>query len=322
VGCNHTEPFTTDYRSVGPLVPGNPTRLTYNSGVDTRASWLPDGSAFLYTQQQTTSDQDQCLAVMGRTGGATSRLICTDTDPAQDSTNVFLAPAVSTNLRMAYVRTSTIAHFGRTTPDYGALVLATYALPLPGKQIVPLPHFSPGGQSVTFASDLHWTDPTTLYFLADRFQFTCLNTNCTIADTSIVGLEIDRVITTDTPSITLVTGTVGASALATAGSDTLYYALFGSGDLHRLIISTSTDSVVFTFPDNVLGLSAASGRVAAAVAGSLHLLILATAVDSILPAAGPLQVVDHPALDPTGHLLVADVRDGGAPSDLWLWSIP
>jgi hypothetical protein len=325
-GCEHTAPFSgTDYHATTPLEPGNPARLTYNLGVDTRASWLPDGSAFLFTEQQVgLPDRDQCLAAIPASGGSITRLICTDTDPAGDSTNVFLAPAVSADLRMAYVRTSTIANFGRTTPDHGALVLATYALPLPGKQILPLPYFSPGGQSVTFASDLHWTDRATLYFLADRFQFTCLNLSCTIGDTSIVGLEIDRVITTDPPSITLVTGTVGASALATAGSDTLYYALSGSGDLHRVILSTSTDSVIFTFSGAVTGLSVASGRLAAAVAGTLHLFVLATAADTVLAAPGLADLMDHPALDPTGHTLIADVTDtsSGLPADLWRWSIP
>lgn len=327
VGCNHTTPFSTgDYGATSPFQPGNPARLTFNAGVDTRAAWLPDGSAFMYTQEQVTPDRDQCLTVMGRTGGSTTRLICTETDPGHDSTNVFLAPAASgvfAGARMAYVRTSTLANYGRSIPDYGSLTSATWAAPVPGKQILSLPYLSPGGQTANFASDLHWTDPSTLYFLADQFGLICLNLSCTVADTSITGLEVDRVsFATATPAISLVPGTVGASAFATGGPDTLFYALSGSGDLHRLILSSSADSVVFTFPGNVLGLSAASGRVAAAVAGRLHLLRLATAVDSVLPLAGPLQVANHPALDPTGHFIVADISDNGAPPDLWLWSVP
>ena len=324
-GCGHTTPFPiTGYSSTTPFAPGNPTRLTFSPGLDTRASWLPDGSAFLYTQQQLgRTDRDQCLVLMPRSGGSTTRTICTDTDGAGDSTNVFLAPAVATNGRLAYVRTSTVANFGRKTPDYGAVVWATYADPLPGTQIVPLPYFSPDSQTVTFASDLHWTDATTLYFLADQFQIICLNPSCTSADTSIVGLEVDRAsLTTGTPLITPVTGTKGASALAAAGADTLYYTLSGSGDLHRLIVSTSADSVVFTFPGAVSGLSAGGGRVAAAVSGDLHLLNPASGQDTVLSPAGGGLPADHPALDPTGHLLVADARIGSAPADLWLWTLP
>lgn len=325
VGCGHTTPFSiTDYSATTPFAPGNPTRLTFSPGLDTRASWLPDGSAFFFTEEQTgRPDHDQCLVVMRRSGGSITRTICSDADQAGDSTNVFLAPAVGKNDRLAYVRTSTIANFGRSTPDYGAVVLATYAAPQPGTPIVRLPYFSPGGQSVTFASDLHWTDATTLYFLADQFQIICLNVSCTSLDTSIVGLEVDRVtLTTGSPGLTLVTGTVGASALAAAGADTLYYALSGSGDVHRLIVSTSADSVVFTFPGPVSGLSSGGGRLAAAVAGDLHLLTLASGQDTVLSPAGGGLPADHPALDSTGHLLVADVRIGSAPADLWIWSIP
>lgn len=327
VGCEHTAPFSFDYpEPTTPFQPGNPARLTFNPGLDTRASWLPDGSAFLYTQAQGRPDHDQCLVAMPGSGGATIRTICTDTDRAGDSSNVFLAPAVAVDGRMAYLRSSTLANFGRTTPDYSFLVVATYADPQPAAVIERLPHLSPGGQTVDVATDLHWTAPSTLIFLADRFQIICLNLSCTAADTSIVGLEIDQaVVSAAPPAITLVAGTVGASAVATAGADTLYYTLSSDpGGLHRRIFSTSADSVVFTFPGAVTGLSAAGGRVAAAVGGTLHLLTLATGVDTVLPAAGPTGVVDHPALDPTGRVLVADVTDTATtlPADLWLWTIP
>src|SRR4029077_3245378 len=124
LACNHTTPFSPQtYAATGPFVPGDPSRLTYNTGVDTRASWLPDGSAFLYTQEQAgRPDHDRCLAVMPKTGGTVTRTICTNTDAAGDTLNVFESPAVSTTGQLAYVRTSVLANTGTGEPHHGGPV--------------------------------------------------------------------------------------------------------------------------------------------------------------------------------------------------------
>jgi len=325
--CEHTTPFSFDKDvSTTPFQPGNPARLTFNPGVDTRASWLPDGSAFLFTEEQLgRPDRDQCLAVMPGTGGTVTRTICADSDAGADSVNVFLAPAVSSEGRLAYLRTSTLANRGRQTPDHASMILATYTAPQPGTVVQSLPYFSPDSQAVDVVSDIHWASGSTLFYIADHFQYTCTNVSCTTADTSLVGLEIDRIILAPSgPIVTAVPGSVGATALATAGADTVYFTLSGSGNVHRLVVGASADSVIFTFSGTVTGLSVASGRLAAAVNGTLHLLTLATATDTVLPDPGPFKIIDHPALDPTGHSLIADVTDTSSvlPADLWLWRLP
>jgi len=327
LGCEHTTPFSFDNDvSTTPFQKGDPARLTFNPGLDTRASWLPDGSAFLFTEEQTgRPDRDQCIAVMPGTGGTITRTICADSDVAADSVNVFLAPAVSSEGRLAYLRTSTLANRGRPTQDHAAVVLATYTAPQPGTVIQSLPYFSPDSQPVDVVSDIHWAAGSVLFFLADHFQIICLNLSCTVADTSLTGLEIDRIVLAPSgPILTAVPGTVGATALATAGPDTVFFALAGSGQVHRLVVGAPADSVIFTFPGSVTGLSVAAGRLAAAVNGTLHLLTLATAADTVLPVSGPNEIIDHPALDPTGHFLIADVTDtsSGLPADLWLWRLP
>ena len=327
LGCEHTTPFSFDKDvSTTPLQKGDPVRLTYNPGLDTRASWLPDGSAFLYTQEQLgRPDRDQCIAVMPGTGGTITRLVCADSDVAADSVNVLLAPAVSPEGRLAYLRTSTLANRGRPTPDRAGVVLATYAAPQPGTVIQSLPYFSPDSQPVDMVSDIHWAAGSVLFYLADHFQIVCLNMSCTVADTSLTGLEVDRIVLAPSgPILTAVPGTVGATALAIAGPDTVFFALAGSGKVHRLVVGAPADSVIFTFSGPVTGMSAASGRLVAAVGGTLHLLTLATAADSVLLVPGLTDIMDHPALDPTGHFLIADVTDTstGLPPDLWLWRIP
>ena len=325
LGCNHTEPFgAADYRSVGPLVPGNPTRLTYDSGVDTRASWLPGGTAFVYTQEQFhTFDDDRCLAVMPKIGGVTTKTICAVNDPDQDTLNDFESAAVSPAGRLAYVRTSMAANLGRNTPDNAALVLSSFASPDSFTELLHLPYIRPSGPGVDGITDLHWLDPSTLIFVANQVTYTCANFGCTQVDTVVTPVEIEQLdVTTGNAQPTLVANTGGATCLSIVGTDTMYYAFSGDSLVHRRILSSSADTVVFDFgPGAVTGVSVARGRLAATVSGALHVVTLASGSDQVLLSG----LVSHPALDPTGHLLVADfvpVAAPATPSDLWLWTIP
>ena len=325
LGCNHTEPFgATDDRSVGPLLPGNPTRFTYDSGVDTRASWLPGGTAFVYTQEQFhTFDDDRCLAVMAKIGGATTRTICAVNDPDQDTLNDFESAAVSPFGRLAYVRTSMRANVGRYTPDYAALVLTSFASPDSFTSLLHLSYIGPSGQGVDGITDLHWLDPSTLIFVANQLTYTCANMGCTQIDTSVTPVEIERLdVTTGNAQPTLVANTAGATCLSVVGTDTMYYASSGDSLVHRRILSSDADTVVFNFGlAAVTGVSVARGHLAATVSGALHIVTLASGSDQVLLTG----LVTHPAFDPTGHLLVADfvpVAAPATPPDLWLWTIP
>lgn len=325
LGCNHTEPFgATDYRSVGPLLPGSPTRLTYDSGVDTRASWLPNGTAFIYTQEQSHAyDDDRCLVVMPKTGGATVRTICAVNDPDQDTLDDFESAAVSPAGRLAYVRTSMRANVGRYTPDYAALVLTSFASPDSFTSLLHLSYIGPSGQGVDGITNLHWLDPSTLIFVANQVTYACVNVGCTQVDTSVTPVEIERLdVTTGNAQPTLVANTAGATCLSVVGTDTMYYAFSGDSLIHRRILSSNADTVVFDFgPGAVTGVSVARGRLAATVSGALHVVTLASGSDQVLLSG----LVSHPALDPTGHLLVADyvpVAAPATPPDLWLWTIP
>lgn len=327
LSCDHTSPFTsTDYGSTTPLLPGNPAQLTYDSGTDSRPSWLPDGSAFLYTQEQVgRSDDDRCLAVMPKTGGSVIRTICTTTDATGDSLNDFESPAVSATGRMAYVRTSVLANTGRHTPDYGALVVATYAAPLSTTVLEPLSYFA-FGHSVDMAEYLAWTGPAALVFVAEQVSYPCTNFGCTTVDTVATGLDIERIdLTAGGSVLTLVAGTAQATSLAAGGPDTIYYTVAGDAGVHRRVLTTSADTVVFTFGAVPTELSVAGTLMAAVVGSDLHVVNLQNGTDT--PITVTFSHLHHPALSPDRHLLVAEVAAVDtlgveSPPDLWLWGVP
>jgi hypothetical protein len=327
LACDHTAPFTTaDYASTTPLVPGNPARLTYDTGTDSRPSWLPDGSAFLYTQEQIgRSDDDRCLAVMPKTGGTVIRTICTNTDAAGDTLNDFESPAVSTTGQMAYVRTSVLANVNRVTPDYGALVLATYTAPLSTTVLEPLSYFA-FGHSVDMVADLAWVSPSALLFVAEQLSYPCANFGCTRVDTVVTGLDVERIdVTSGGSVITLVTGTGQATSLAAGGPDTIYYTVAGDAGVHRRLLTTSADTVVFTFGAVPTDVTVAGNLMAVVVGSDLHVVNLQSGTDT--PITMAFTHLHHPALSPDRHLLVAEVAaidsvGAEAPPDLWLWSFP
>ena len=67
---------------------------------------------------------------------------------------------------------------------------------------------------------------------------------------------------------------------------------------------------------------AVRGRLAVVVLGQLHVLSLSPFADQTLTTPHPGQIIAHPALDPAGHLIVAEVSDSTALSNLWLWTVP
>lgn len=322
LSCEHTQPFSNPgYESTTPLQPGNPAQLTYNPGADVRPSWLPDGSAFLYTQEQTDiTERDRCLVVMPKTGGGITRTICAADDFAHDTLNDLESAAVNTAARMAYVRTSMLAGIGRAGPDQAAMVLGSYGTPVPGTVLHALPYPSPSGQGVDMASDLNWVGPSALVYLGEQVNYPAVCAGCVTVDTVRSGVEIDRIDLNGTISVVVDTGFPTSASVV--GGDTLYYTLTNSGTIHRRILSTAADTVVFDYGLPATDVSAVRGRLAVVVLGQLHVLSLSPFADQTLATPHPGQIIAHPALDPGGHLIVAEVSDSTALSNLWLWTVP
>jgi hypothetical protein len=321
LACNHTTPFSTEgYGATQPLEPGNPSQLTYNTGVDTRAAWLPDGSAFFYTQEEIgESDRDRCLALMPGGGGSVIRTICDLSDPADDSLNDFESAAVSPAGVMVYVRTAAVAGLGGAGPDNAALVSAPYTNPLAATVLKPLPYFGPASRAVDMVSDVHWAGPSTIVFLTEQWTYPPACGTCLTVDTVRTGLDIQRLDLAQPPVLSLIANTDQATSVAAGGPDTIYYTLAGDLGVHRRVLTTDADTVVFTFGAVPTDLSVAGSRVAAVVGSTLHVVDLSGGADTPIPVASA--VVARPALSPNGRTLVAELGQGGA-IDLWMWRLP
>jgi len=328
--CEHTTPFSPGrYTPSGPFATGNPLRLTYSTGVDAWPTWLPDGSAILYTQERLDqADRDECLTTLPAGGGVTTRTICAASDPAGDSLNVYQSPAVSADGRLAYVRLSTLAFAGRGVPDYAQLVLAAYATPLAAAVLEPLSYFSPAGRSVDLVRDIRFIGATTLVYLAEQATYTCANFGCTAIDTTVAGLDVERLdFAAAPPVLSVVPATDSATSLAAGAADTIYFTRAGSGQVHRRILSTGADTVLADFGTAATDLSQSGSRLAVILGSTLRVVDWSTGFDQSYAVAGT--DIHHPALSPDGHRLVAELApvDSAtyretAPTDLWLWTLP
>lgn len=328
LACNHTTPFSAeDYGATQPLIPGNPAQLTYNTGVDTRASWLPDGSAFLYTQEEIGEpDRDRCLALMPASGGSITRTICDLSDPGDDSLNDFESAAVSPTGGMVYVRTAAVAGLGGAGPDNAALVSAPYGNPLTATVLRSLPYFGPASRAVDMVSDVHWVGPSTIVFLTEQWTYPAACGTCLNVDTVRTGLDIQRLDLAQPPVLSLISNTNQATSVAAGGPDTIYYTLAGDPGVHRRVLTTDADTVVFTFGGAPTDVSVAGARLAVTVASIPHVVDLSSGIDTAFPLTGVHAA--RPALSPDGHTLVAELvpldtlGQATGPGDLWIWRLP
>lgn len=326
--CDHTTPFGAgSYSSSGPFSPGSPVRITFSPGADVMPVWLPDGSGFLYTQEQTgRPDHDRCLARIPAAGGAITRTICPGDDLAGDSVDDFESPGLAAAGRMAYARTSMLAFIGRSGPDASQLVLGTYADPLHVSVLSTLPYFGPSGP-VDIVANLHWVGPNTLVFLAQQQSYPARCSTCITRDTVRGGIDVERIdVGGGAPVLSAVSGTALATAVASDRFDTLYYTLAGSGQVHRRALSTGADTVVFDFGAPVADLSVSGSRFAAVVNTGMRIVDRATAFDDTFVKVDTN--FHRPALSPDGHRVVVELAPFDTlaahetPADLWMWTLP
>jgi hypothetical protein len=251
-GCEHSTPFSTGPTpATGPLSGGTPTRLTFNTGTDERAAWLPDGSAFLYTQERADLPQDErCLASMDAAGGTVTGTICASLEASQDSQITFESAAVSPALRLGYVRAGTI-DVGATGFNANALLIATLFTPTTTRVLLRTPFFGPNSLPVDNVSQVQWLGDTSLFVLGEREIFpVCLG--CA-PDTIRSGLEIDRVdIGADSTRVSYVPGTDSASSVAVGRGDTIYYTRNGLGQIFVQSLSVGVGALFRDYGPGVI----------------------------------------------------------------------
>lgn len=338
--CDHTQPFTASPPvDSGAFAAGDPARLTFNPGNDLAPAWLPGGRAFLYTQARPDRpDDDWCLAEMGDSGGTVRMQVCDDARAAADSQNTFLWFAADTLGRLAYLREATPLGFGALAPLFRDVMLGTLAAPLTARRLLRFPLTSPSGDTLYGAAELAWLGPDTLVFLGERVIYPGCGGSC--VDTVHWGREIDVLdLAAPTPVLAVVPGTIGASSVALAGRDTLYFTRNGDTLLYRHVLGSAAIDTVFDF--DTLGVArdvAAAGGALVAVAGGdvgfvtdpvfgtyprdrggfLYRVVLDSG--RAIPIGDSTMLVRHPAVSPDGKTVVAEVPGAGV--DLWRWAVP
>lgn len=324
--CDHAQPFTPDLPAEpGPFVPGNPARLTLNTADDRTASWLPDGSAFIYSSEELEepSDHDRCLLVMPSSGGTVSRSICERRPGHQDSTDVFQSPVVSPGGQLLYLRA--VSRIGNQKSPRMELALATLDAPVPATALTPVPYFASSGKTHFFVASPAWLDDDSFVYLA---QYLWYQGSTFFPDTFATGLEIVHgSVTGNAATLTVVPATEEASSVAAGDQPGTVIATFGGDSkVYRVDLATGARTLLWDF--GVAGIArdaqVAGGRLVAVVGrsvlyqfeeahqqfvqrdegGDLHVVELATGEMEVFSYDETL--FRRPALAPDGSRLVVE----------------
>jgi hypothetical protein len=328
IGCGHTEPFgARTFDTDQPFDPTPPVQLTLNQGPDRRASWLPDGSGFLYsTQQVDTRDGDVCLAELPATGGRQRARICTLSIHGGELTESLESAAAFPDGRLAYIAASSA--IGTIGPDIEALVLASVDDPVTRTSLVSIPYTIPGRRTHKGISQIHWLSSSRLVYLGEAVSVFTPCQFCQM-DTLRSGLDVVLLdLGEASVSPRAVPGTDNASGVSPGSTgDDVYYTLGGDTRVYRQTLSTGEVTAVHDFGAagiardvDVVGqrmTAAVGGRVHFAAdpslgstqwdsGGIVHVVNLQDGSDVPLSGLGDLELFRRPRLSPGGTEIVAE----------------
>jgi Tol biopolymer transport system component len=325
VGCNHSDAFTPDDNGTDqPLVPGAPTRLTFNTLTDLHASWLPDGSGILYAfQVPGRSDRDHCLGLLPASGGTRRLEICNPMPETNDTIDVYGTSAASADGRVVY-----------------NLFLQS------------IPYTLPTGQMHTGASHLSWLDDTRLVYVGQEIFYlrTPAGTIGFAPDTLTTGRDVVLAeLDGSGATLTVVPGTDLASSV-TPGADgnSIYYTISGDSQVYWMDLGTGTTSVIHDFGAgnivrdvDIVGTTLVAivggiveflnhpilGPVQPDEGGTLTVVDLSTGAESVLDPSTQV-VYRRPAISPDGSRVVVErlqvfsITTVDRRADLYLFSLP
>jgi hypothetical protein len=334
--CGHEAPFRPDsYGSDAPFSPGSLTRFTLNLAADRTPAWSPDGTALWYSVARTDrADGDHCLGRLPPTGGTRLETRCQTGLAAEDSNDVFEAPAPAANGRLAYVHIA--GRIGALTPYLGELVVAPAGGGTPERRLG-LPYAPPGRRGYDRASRIQWLSGDTLLFLAEAWLFFQDQLAGTI-DTVVTGIGVERLGPGGTPErVPLTDYASSVTAGDTAG--VLYLTLVGESRVIRHAAGDTATVYDFGSLGIARDVQVQAGRLVAVVGGDVSAsysinLQMPVQVDE----GGYLYVVDlatgtrtqlpdtafryrRPALSPDGRRIVAEVMTPQG-EDLWAIALP
>lgn len=218
VACGHSDPFgTTPTGSDSPFSASTPTRLTYNSGTDSAASWTEDGKGLIYLYSPGGGNGDRCIGLIPPGGGTQRWQLCDTRADRADSAKSFSAPALASDGRLLYLQA--LAQRGRLAPDQTFLWLADSATPFVRRSLVSFPT-NIGGRGISWLSDAQWVAPDAFVARAGDFSVGQACNSCPI-DTTVTAVSLVRgTINASGATLALIAGTADAPihALAEAGA--------------------------------------------------------------------------------------------------------
>jgi hypothetical protein len=272
-GCGHSEPFgSRDYGTDQPFDPTPPVQLTFNSGHDRRAAWLPDGSAIFYsTQFAGNTEHDICLAELPGSGGRQRSLTCSLRPGGPDITEALESAAPSPDGRLAYLSASSA--IGAKIPAEQALMIGLVADPAAYTQVLSVPYTLPGRRTHSGVSQIHWLDPTHLMYLGEAMN---VFQPCDACEDDTLRSGLDAVLLNLDGSGAqpqVIAGTDNASGLSPgSNADEVYYTIGGDTRVYRQTLSTGSVTVVHDFGAAGIArdVDVVGSQLAAVVGGRVH----------------------------------------------------
>ncbi len=272
--CSHGEPFTAPDGSVdGPLVPGNPLRLTYSDGGALEPIWTPDGASVVYSYVRFGGgplvDDERCLGVLTAGGGTLTREICSRSLFATQDEDAFGLPALSADGRLA------LHHRGQpAVPSTATDAILATTLDEPSAYSVV--------RSFPFQGDVFYIEPTSLRWLGEsRLAFVgiaqeqipppCPECPPLLIDYGHSVLVADPAV----PAVaTEVPGTLDATSVSGGETaDVIYFTLATDSRVFRMELSSGAVTTAHDFgPRRIArGVHFAGGRIVAVTEGRVLL---------------------------------------------------
>ena len=306
LGCSHADPFDTGVTDLdGPMQPGNPARLTLNPLRDQNATWLPDGSAILYTFEANAAHNfDRCLALLPR-GGGTRRELCSTSAGHVDSTEVYGPSAVSDSGRLVYAFTQSVP--GRQIPNHKELRVATLADPQTFEVLHPLP-FGIDGFGIDSVLEVHWLGANRVVYLG---TFGIPNT--IMRDRIVVLIDLRS---PAQPSV--VPGTISVSSLAVGTDpDAIIITRPGDSRVYHLALASGQQTVLHDFAPGFPGdIDVRMNRLVTVTDSTLITVDLSTGMSDTLVGDPGTPKLRSPAVSINGTVVAEGLMD------LWLFEAP
>ena len=249
LACEHSAAFSpADQGTATPYAPGSPAQSTFSVGDDRTASWLPDGSAIIYSSEQLDRrDHDRCFQFLPPSGGRVTRRAC-NLQPISldDSTDRYEAPAVSPAGDLIY--TLARSWIGLQKGPRQALVLGTLAQPFAGaRELTPIPYFASSGRTHSSVTEISWAGPGRVVYLGQMLFY---EGSTFYPDTFYTGLDVVVGDLTSTGiTLTALPGTDYASGVSVDPADPgiIYLTLGGDSKVYRQSLASGERSVLFDF---------------------------------------------------------------------------